>query len=271
MIKYISILFILLSFQSIAQSHKATDSTATILIIKGSYSGQNIYIQNPLENYVKGAFCTDSVLLNGKQQQVLLNNSAYEIDLSQLKMETPFKIIIYHKTFCDIKMLGRYTWPPFKSKIAFTTFDINTQGCIHITATNHPEGLRPNLKLEQLRGGMWRFVGYIPQKNELINSYDTIVGLSGGLNTYRISEAIWPFEMKEATVFSPIKSITYKIDATYNNIAFSDSAYYSVYNSEDIQLFKGYNKTVDISYMKDGSYILLYENERILFDIKRRK
>jgi hypothetical protein len=262
----------LLSFQSIAQQ----DSTPTIIVIKGIYVGKNIYFQNPVDNEVKGTFCTDSIFVNGKRAEANVNASAFEIDLTKFAFNigAPVKILMYHKKFCKPKIMhsqpaGVYVEP--WSKLTILTFDINTQGCAHITTTNTPIGTRSNIRIRQLRGDMWIPVASIPQNPDLKNSYDAQVTFYGGLNTFKLSPTYSPVSVTCVTYFSSMAPVTYTLDSAKTDIKFSDSVYYSIQNAEKVQLFRGYDKIIDISYLDSGSYTVFYENEKFLFDIKRTK
>lgn len=271
MTKYIFAFFILLSFQSMAQS--SGDSSISQLVLSGIYSGKNIYVQNPSADIENTAYCTDSVVVNGKRCIINLNQSAFEIKLdSIIKVQgTNVTIIIYHKKTCKPKVLQSMAFPPPRSKVEFTSFEIDTTGRVHITTRNEPTGNRPSFQIDQLRGYAWRRVLTIPQKWSTENTYDTIIQLTAGVNTFRLSEMMYAESEKIITVESGIPEISCTIDSTMNWITCSDTVYFEIQTTSNLTFYKGYHKKIDISILQNGSYVLLYENKRMLFNIKRSK
>lgn len=273
MTKYISIFFIFIAFQSMAQQKSNVDSTLSKLTLAGVYSGENIYVQNPFADDTYKLYCTDSVFVNGKRCIINLNQSAYEINLDSVVniKGTHITIIIYHKKTCKPKVLLPMAFPPPRSKVEFTSFAIDTTGRVHITTRNEPKGNRPPFTIEQLRGNAWRKVLTIDQKWEDENTYDTIVALTSGVNTFRLSEMMYEKFGKVITVESGIPEISCTIDSTTNWIICSDTVYFEIQTTSNLTFYKGYHKKIDISILQNGSYVLLYENKQLLLEINRSK
>lgn len=273
MTKCIFLFFMLVALQSIAQQKSVSDSSITKLILAGVYSGKNIYVSNPAADDTYKAYCTDSIVVNGKRYIINLNQSVYEINLDSIvKIKgTDITIIIYHKKTCSPHPLISIGFPPERSNVEFTSFDIDSTGRVHFTTRNEQTGNRPPFQLEQLRGNEWRSIVTIPQKWEVENTYDTIVPLTAGQNTFRLSEMLYEKSGKVITVESGILPIKCAIDPTMNCIVCSDTSYFEIQTPTGVKLSSGYEKKIDISFMKNGSYVLIYENQRLLFDIKRSK
>jgi len=259
--------------QSIAQQKTNADSSVSKFTLAGVYSGENIYVQNPFADDTYRSYCTDSVVVNGKRCIINFNQSAYKINLDSIvKIKgTDITIIIYHKKLCRPHVLIPMAFPPPRSKVEFTSFEIDTTGHVHFTTRNEPKGNRPPFNIEQLRGNAWRTILTIPQKWEVENTYDTMVALTSGVNKFRLSEMMYEKMGKISTVESGISPINCSIDASMNCIVCSDTNYFEIQTSTNFKLTSGYEKNIDISFIKNGSYILLYEDQLMLFDIKRRK
>jgi hypothetical protein len=77
------------------------------MVLKGYYTGKNIYVQNPLTD--QGGFCvTSAPEVNGSVTTRLIHSSAFEIDLGQyhLKIGDPVEIVITHHSGCAPKILN---------------------------------------------------------------------------------------------------------------------------------------------------------------------
>src|SRR5688572_15298165 len=79
---------------------KANDT----ITVKHTYQGKNIFIQNP-PTKEQNSFCTLKVLVNDSTLLDSIATSAYEIDLSYLKVNTTAKIQIVHHNGCKPRVM----------------------------------------------------------------------------------------------------------------------------------------------------------------------
>src|SRR5690242_3248128 len=94
MLRKISYLILLLSgFYSAAFAQDTVSLTYL-----STYRGKNVYVQNPFHNDT--IFCTYAVRVNGKTQNIVLQRSAYEIDLSSFLQGDSIRIEIVHYRDC---------------------------------------------------------------------------------------------------------------------------------------------------------------------------
>jgi len=84
------------------------------LYVEGVYRGKDLYIQNPYLN-VEGAFCIESVLLNGELMMEMPAVSAVKVDLSDLQIDDPVHIAIVHNGSCMPRVLNSEVLEPGNS------------------------------------------------------------------------------------------------------------------------------------------------------------
>lgn len=271
--KKILFIFLLTSFQSVAQQTSDDDSNANKIVLSGVYTGKNIYVQNCLADPVTKAYCADSVIINGKRCMIDLNRSAFEIDLCSFvkKLGTDVTIIIYHKSTCRPKLISTIGFPP-PGKYELTFLEIDSTGHVHITTLNEsPSANKLPLHIDQYRGSEWRTVLTIHQKPGANNTYDTIVRLTAGRNVFRLSKHPYDFSSIMVNVDHQIPEITCSLDTSENCITCSDTVYYRMENRCMEILSSGSAQKIDVSKLYNGSYKMFYENNLFSFEIKRRK
>ena len=78
-----------------------------IILLKGNYYGNNIYVQNPFSSSGIG-FCIDKISVNGDISTAEVSSSAVEVDLSNFNLEenAEVEIRIYHQEGCLPKILN---------------------------------------------------------------------------------------------------------------------------------------------------------------------
>lgn len=271
MTKYLFVFSILFSFQSIAQQKNTTNSNTSSFVLSGIYTGQNIYFQNPLSDIENKIYCTDSIVINGELYKTDLNRSAYDIDLSSAvkTLGADVNIIIYHKKNCKPKSLSLRGFIPITNKSELTFFEIDTTGHVHITTCNEPPGNKLPYHIDQYRGLKWITVLIIPQKTDVDNTYDTIVKLTAGRNTFRLSEYPYEFSSRMVNVESRIPDVICALDSSTNCITCNDTVYYRLEDTCMNVLSSGYAKNIDVSKLDNARYQMHYDQTLLWFEIKR--
>ncbi len=87
--------------------------------VNGVYQGKNIYVQNPFHD--DSTFCTKEVWVNDIKLDIDLKKSAFEIDLTFLKVQDKVEIKIVHYNNCKPKILN----PSGGCKTGHFYFDIS--------------------------------------------------------------------------------------------------------------------------------------------------
>jgi len=84
-----------------------TDKKENPVVLKGKYTGKNIFVQNPFGPDGIG-FCVSEITVNGNKTSDEINSAAFEIDLlaTGLKEGDDVKIEIKHLDGCEPKILN---------------------------------------------------------------------------------------------------------------------------------------------------------------------
>ena len=171
-----SIFFIALfiSFHAFGQD---TEYTMT-----GEYQGKNVYVQNPLSKD-KINFCASEVFLNERLINTAPKTSAFEIDLSHLKVGDPVFIKIVHKEGCIPKIINPQVIRS-KSKFQFLNVQADALSINWTTVGELPYG---KFYLEQYRNKTWANLSTNSGKGSFeSNQYNLKPQHHTGDNKYRL-------------------------------------------------------------------------------------
>jgi len=261
----ITYLLVSFSFLSSAQSY---------LDLNFRYQGENVYIQNPFANLRPG-FCADSVFVNDSLIKVEINDSAFEIDLSNVGLEIGQLIYIkvFHQNDCLPKVLNT-NWGRPRSTFEIEDISIDTNGILKWSTTNEQGKL--TYIVEQYRWNKWIKVSEVVGKGlPTLNEYKDTIALHSGLNKIRVKQPN-NFEKsrisKTIEVYSPMPDCFPKrISVTPGyKIEFEQETLYEVFDKDGNLIKKGWNKVIDCSNLKKGIYFLNYDNKTgEVFRIKR--
>jgi hypothetical protein len=233
---------------------------AGVLTISGVYSGKNIYVQNPLASNMRD-YCTNEVYINDVKRDITVNSSAYEIDLSFLKLNDPVVIKITHKDDCKPKILNAQVIKAVNA-FAFTNFTIDKD---YIYFATKGETAKSKITIEQMRTNTWQIVKEIPAHgSNVMNSYQTDAVHHSGLNKYRLkyvsSDGIITYsEVHEFT--STLEPVTFYPKRVTDKIYLSREVEYEIQDGFGNVVRKGFGKEVDISSSSTGVYYLFCDNQ----------
>ena len=68
------------------------------LRIEGVYQGENLFIQNPLDE--KGSFCIHDIQINGEEVLHEPKRSAIALDFTSYSLQTVLRVLITHRAGC---------------------------------------------------------------------------------------------------------------------------------------------------------------------------
>jgi hypothetical protein len=209
---------------------------------KTLYGGKNLYVQNtfappnpfsPPNPFFPNdtVFCTSEVYLNGVKVMENIRSSAYEIDLSDFKLNDTVFAVIKHKQGCKPKMLnpGLYSsLHTFHYKNVFISndsFNIETKGetgrsrkgnffytdTLGYLLDNSYRGgtfyIEKSARDKNNKHVTWQIIDSFSGKNsEAFNSYKfKITKLSKGINLFRIKWVASDGQVFYSTVIEYIK------------------------------------------------------------------
>jgi hypothetical protein len=172
--KHLSVLTILLLL--------AINSHAAIFVISGIYQGKNLFVQNPATDPEGTIFCTNDVYVNDVKVMGGITQGAFEVDLSNIRINSQVTVKITHKEGCKPRLLNPQVIKP-SSLFHFNSFQVDKEHFIWSTRGEKPKG---KYVLEYYMADKWVLVKEIPAKGSIIlNNYDTD-GVVTGTNKYRL-------------------------------------------------------------------------------------
>lgn len=169
-----TILFAMVLFTSISL-------WAGVLTEKGIYQGKNLFVQNPMLSTAED-FCTKKVVVNGVEVITAPRSSAYEIDLSHIKLKSAVIIEIHYSEGCIPKILNLNAIKAL-SHFSFTSFNVDEDG-IHWSSKGESDA--GTFYIQHFINNAWVTIREEKGKGHLNDSYDINSEHHSGLNKYRI-------------------------------------------------------------------------------------
>jgi len=236
-------------------------SNAGILTLNGVYQGKNLYIQNPFTGNQKD-FCANEVYINDIKVLTSIQSSAFEIDLSHLKVQEPVTIKITHKDDCKPKILNPQVIKA-SSSFQFSSFNIDAEHIVWSTKGERPGG---KMFVEHFQYNSWVVVKQLPAKGGvIINNYDIkATSHHSELNKYRIkfTEADGQVFYSQIVEFkSNLEKVSFYPTRVSDKVTLSREADYEVLDAVGAVVKKGRGKDVDITGQPSGVYYLNVDNQ----------
>nr|WP_320117674.1 hypothetical protein [uncultured Marinifilum sp.] len=208
-------------------------------------------------------FCVYEVTINGQTSSDEINSSAFEIDLGQFNFEIGEKItvILHYKNGCLPKVINPEVIQP-KSSFILQKSDLDENGTLYWTTVKELGSIP--FTVQQFRWNKWITVGKLDGKgNNESNNYKLNVRLHSGKNTFRLCQTDFsgiPRYSAKIIYQSKQKQISYGPEKIKDNLIFSDSTLYEIYDSYGTIILKGYGAKIDLKGLQTGSYYINYDN-----------
>jgi hypothetical protein len=238
-------------------------ASAGVLVLEGHYQGKNIYIQNPFSEAGVG-FCVFEITVNDLVATDEINSSAFEVDMNNfgLKLGDAVVVKIKHKDGCTPVVLNPEVLKP-KSTFDIVKQSIASDGTYTWVTTNET-GELPFI-IEQKRWNKWVKVGEVPGVGKPgENTYTFKVIPHSGENIFRVKQT----DLTKRARFSEsvsyvtnIPPVTWGPTKPKEEIVFSASTLYEVYDQYGNIVKRGYSDKLDVSTLKKGVYYLNYDNK----------
>lgn len=237
--------------------------------LEGQYQGKSIYVQNSIDNSGFG-FCIKSVKLNGDIIPVDVHASAFEIELSEYKINIGDNVFLVfeHEIGCDAKIINPEALRP-RSTFVLQEISCSPDGVLTWSTTQ--ESGKLNYLVEQYKWNKWVVIGEVNGNGTPeINNYTFNILPHSGENTIRISQIDNTSQKrisKSVTFVSKLSGETKLTLATSKKtITFSidDKPFktkYEIFDAFGNIVKKGYNSVVDYSNLKPGIYHVNYDNK----------
>ena len=245
-------------------------SSAQKIELKGVYQGDNIYVMNPFSSSGVG-FCIQEVKVNDQISTDEIASSAFEIDLSQygFKLGDAVKISIRHKEGCLPKIINPNVIQ-IKSTYKIVSIEVGRDQVLRWSTTNETGAL--DYYVEQFRWNKWVKIGSVKGKAGVTkNQYTYKITAHSGQNKFRVKQIDFTKKArysKDAIYRSMSPEVTFKYNKSSNNIEFSSSTSYEIYNGYGNIEMKGEGEFADIQKLKPGNYYLNFDNKMDSFKKK---
>ncbi|MFP5470397.1 MAG: hypothetical protein ACLGGV_02285 [Bacteroidia bacterium] len=147
---------------------------------------------------------------------------------------------------------------------------VNDEGVISWRAQN--EGEKIPFAIQQFKWGKWTTVKKVEGKGgEEWNDYTEKVALTSGQNKFRVVR----YNMFSSPTISEdfiIESKKLPVNATYNNnkkiVSFSYKTFYQIKDISGKILLEGFEKSINLTTLASGKYIVEYDNSAIEVQVK---
>lgn len=235
------------------------------LNLKGIYQGSNLYVMNPFSASGVG-FCIQEVKVNEQISTDEIASSAFEIDLSQYHFKTgdPVEVKISYKSGCTPRILNPNVIRA-KSTFEISKIEVGNDKILRWTTTKEAGSL--DFIIEQFRWNKWVKLGIVKGKGTgNSHPYSYKIMPHSGQNKFRVKQIDYtkkPRYSKDAIYRAILAAVTYKKSA--NEITFSVSTMYEIYNYYGNIVMKGNAGSIDISKLSAGDYFLNYDNKMDTF------
>lgn len=253
-LRFVTILLLLItSVSSFAQEGNIS--------LNGVYKGKNLYVQNPFAGNMQD-FCTKEVYINGEKKMTGIKSSAYEVDLSFLKMGDPVIVKITHSNDCKPKVLNPQVIRNDKNEFHFLSFEVSND---KINWSTKGEAGGSKLFIQQFTRGQWINVKELRAKGLPTKSeYNSLVTHHNGLNKYRVKY----LDVHGKVVYSHVgefnsseEDVTFYPSRVSSSITLSRSTDYEIMDSYGNVIKKGKGTKIDCVDLKSGVYYLNMHNQ----------
>jgi hypothetical protein len=246
-------------------------SFAQKIELEGTYQGKNIYVQNPVANTGKG-FCTEKVLVNGKEVAVSYTN-AYEIKLDSIgfKIEDTIKIEIFHKVDCKPKVITPFYTP--KGNFDLVSIHIDSSYVLHWITKNEINKL--TYTIEQFRWNKWVKIGEVDGKGGIHeNAYSFQTKPHSGLNILRVKQVASGKSRISKTAEIEVPDLDIQIIGNkhklWEAIHFNKKTMYELYDRKGDIVKKGDGINIGIKGLEQNFYYLNYDNKTETITIRSK-
>lgn len=229
--------------------------------LSGVYKGKNLYVQNPFAGDMQH-FCTEKVFINNEERMVNVQSSAFEIDLSYLKLNDPIRILIVHSNNCKPKILNPQVIRDESSDFQFVSFTAETNTLNWSTKGEEPGG---KLFIQQFVNGKWLTIKEMVSNGAIgLHNYNEKINHHSGLNKYKIKY----LDTHGKVVYSRIEEytsteepVTFYPTRVSTSITMSRAVPYEIMDSYGNIVKKGNGDKIDCTELKTGFYYLNMNNQ----------
>jgi hypothetical protein len=228
------------------------------------FQGRTLFIQNPFDKSDR-KFCVEKVYINEREVDINYKLSALKLDFEGFDLNTPVKIRLVHKdSICSPTIIN-------PEAILFHTIfrfaDIALTDSALIWSTKGETGVG-EFEIEKLMNGVW----VDEEVREALGKYEGAEykyypNLEEGANKYRIkynfpraSRATYLYSWEVDYDHYPIP-VEFKPKSAKTKLYLSRSTHYEIYNAGSKLVLEGQGKTIDVTVLRQGQYVIYFNGK----------
>lgn len=234
------------------------------ITVTGVYHGKNLIVQNPFTETMK-EFCTSEVFVNEVKILTEVQSSAFEINLSHLKINDPVTVKIIHKENCQPKILNSQVIE-VHNPFSFHSLTVSLDQIYWYTKGEKVKG---RYLVEHYSHNSWVPVDEVPVfHSSSLSKYESRIFHHSGLNKYRIKyiapdgKAFLSTLTEFNSTLSPVEFYPKRV---IDVIHLSRPAPYEIIDDLGNVVKKGNEKDIKLLEFKSGVYYLSADNQTFKF------
>ena len=228
------------------------------IVLTGVYKGDPLYVQNPYHPGLKN-FCINAVYINEKLVPLDYNLSAIKLDFRKYDLYTPVRIKIDHKNVCKPVLVNKDAIL-FHSSFKYTDIALTDSVLTWSTKGDRPGAV---FEIEKLYTNGWEMVSTINSTGQFSgDDYVFTPDLRGGSNKYRIKYKVtngrylYSDEVELEFYPDPVALVS---ETVANVLRLNRVSDYRIEDNDGQVLLTGTAKTIDVSELKAGEYLIFFD------------
>ena len=236
-----------------------------MLRLEGVNRGTNLFVQNPYIPETK-KYCIESVLLNGRTQDLNLESSAMQIQLDHMALNANVLLEISYSGDCTPRVLNAHVIAP-NTGFKFIQTTVDNASISWVTTGEIPK--QGQMRVEKLKLDGWENIKVVPAKGNIdTNQYSQAVGHYSGDNVFRIVYDLNGTEVvsEEFNFYSALDPISYfPVDEVYDLLSLSRITDYKIKSLDGKVVMEGIAMDINVEALEHGEYLLIIENRENTF------
>lgn len=227
----------------------------------GVYQGSSLFIQNPYRAESR-EFCIKDIYINNRRIDINYGLSAIILDFKGHDLYTPVAIkVVAGDTTCSPVILNPDAIL-FHTSFKFTAISLSDSALVWKTEGERGFGL---YTVEKLLDNFWQEVGNETAEGTFetaVYSYEPV--LEEGANKYRVKydfgngRYLYSQEVDFDYYPDPVQFSPYRSSTT---ITLSRYSPYEIYDEDSQMVLTGSGRTVDVSVLPPGEYVIFFDGK----------
>ena len=249
----------LLLLFSIFQWIHFSSVNAQEIVLSGYYYGINLFVQNPKMG--NDQYCITNITVNGKKADPLKQNSAFDIEMSFVKIGSPVEVRIQHHPECTPKVLNGGV---IKKREEFKFLDVNVNSQdIYWSAKG--ERVFGKYFIRRFEKNHWNSIHAISCKNtDGVQQYEYPIEHFPGDNKYQVKylDSYGKSFLSDTISYNAIKDkVTFSPTTVKKDLIFSREVQFRIMDISGKVVKQGLSETVNCRDLDSGIYYVAFEDQ----------